>query len=377
MRRALSLFPLVYRSRRRRRSLPRLLTCIVTFTCNARCVMCDSWRKESADDLDVDEYADIFAQLPPMDAVRLTGGEPFVRRDLPRIARLVQERLRPFVLHVTTNGFLTRRIVQFCEQRDKTTPLQLLISVDGFGERHNEIRGQDTAWRRTTETLAALVPRREALRLRVAVNQTVVDPQGLEHYRRLRDWLAPMGVRNQVVLAYNASATYSTQSEQVVGSQIGRFKPYGDFTPAQLATLLDEVERDTANLPLPERIAKRYYLRGLRERLLGSEREPLNPPCAALSTHLRLFPNGDVPTCQFNTQIAGNLRRQRFAELWASDAAKAQRSWVNRCAGCWAECEVVPSAIYSGGILRGFTARRSPPAARGAPAPGTPGWSTG
>lgn len=33
-------------------------------------------------------------------------------------------------------------------------------------------------------------------------------------------------------------------------------------------------------------------------------------------------------------------------------AAAAQREWVDACGGCWAECEVMPSALYSGDIVR-------------------------
>jgi MoaA/NifB/PqqE/SkfB family radical SAM enzyme len=78
----------------------------------------------------------------------------------------------------------------------------------------------------------------------------------------------------------------------------------------------------------------------------------------ALGAHLRLFPNGDVPTCQFNTRRVGNLATQPFAELWNSDEAAKQRSWVRKCPGCWAECEVLPSAIYSGDLLRMVRATR-------------------
>ena len=92
-------------------TLPRMLTYTVTFTCNARCMMCDSWRKDSAGDLGLEEIERIFDQLPQMDIVRLTGGEPFVRRDLTEIAAAVTEKLTPALLHVTTNGFLTDRIV--------------------------------------------------------------------------------------------------------------------------------------------------------------------------------------------------------------------------------------------------------------------------
>jgi hypothetical protein len=58
--------------------LPRFLTYIVSFTCNARCIMCDSWKKPSPEDLTLEEIEAIFRQLPALDLVRLSGGEPFV-----------------------------------------------------------------------------------------------------------------------------------------------------------------------------------------------------------------------------------------------------------------------------------------------------------
>lgn len=67
---------------------------------------------------------------------------------------------------------------------------------------------------------------------------------------------------------------------------------------------------------------------------------------------MRLFPNGDVPTCQFNSRIVGNLRAASFAEVWGSAQATEQRDWVRRCPGCWAECEVLPSAVYTGALAR-------------------------
>ncbi|HSN83351.1 MAG TPA: SPASM domain-containing protein [Polyangiales bacterium] len=82
----------------------------------------------------------------------------------------------------------------------------------------------------------------------------------------------------------------------------------------------------------------------------------LQERCVALSSHLRLYPNGDVPTCQFNSKIVGNLRHQPFEELWRSGTTEKQRRWVRQCPGCWAECEVLPNAIYSGQLLQLGTA---------------------
>lgn len=116
----------------------------------------------------------------------------------------------------------------------------------------------------------------------------------------------------------------------------------------------------------PERLAKSYYLQGLRRRLLG-QAGPAGPSCVALHAHLRIFPNGDVPTCQHNTKIIGNLREQSFDEVRESARAGEQRRWVKKCAGCWTECEVLPSAVYAGELATHALRRpiRSAAAARG------------
>jgi MoaA/NifB/PqqE/SkfB family radical SAM enzyme len=100
--------------------------------------------------------------------------------------------------------------------------------------------------------------------------------------------------------------------------------------------------------------------------LLQAKGDP-NPKCVALNAHLRIFPNGDVPTCQFNSKIVGNLRRQSFAEVWSGARMAEQRRWVNACPGCWAECEVLPSAIYTIDLLK--EAVRSRPRITATPQP--------
>ncbi|MBY0588359.1 radical SAM protein [bacterium] len=336
----------------RRDDLPRFLTYTVTFSCNAKCIMCDSWKLPSPDDLSVDEVSRIFDELPAMDGVRLTGGEPFVRADFPELARLADEKLKPMVLHITSNGFLTRRIVRYCEDRRKKTPLHLLVSIDGVEAKHNQVRGHSGAWKSAMETIRSLAPRQKELNIHLAVNQTIVDAEGVEHYKMLREVLRPLGVRNNVVMAYDVSATYNLEREiEIAPSEIGQFATFGEFSEDHLRELLGEIEKDLASFPWLDRLAKRYYLRGITQRLLHGTGKP-NPPCVALNSHLRLFPNGDVPTCQFNSKIAGNLRRQSFRELWRSELAARQRDWVRRCPGCWAECEVLPSAIYTLDLLK-------------------------
>ena len=345
--RAMGFMRTVFRNQLRKDDLPRFLTYTVTFGCNARCIMCDSWKMSTEGDLSLAEFESIVKQLPQMDAVRLTGGEPFVRKDFAEIGDLVQRRLKPLALHITTNGFLTDRIVKYCEQRDKRTPLHMLISIDGVGDKHNTIRGSKHAYSSVIKTIEALAPRQKKLRMRLGVNQTIVDADGLEHYKKLRGVLKPFGVYNNVVMAYDSSATYNLEKDvDIAPTEIGQFTTFGEFNEDTVRELIDEVSADLKDLPWWERVAKRYYLEGIRNRLVGGDGTP-NPKCVALNSHLRIFPNGDVPTCQFNSKTIGNLRQQSFRDVWKSARAAEQRKWVRACPGCWAECEVMPSAVYT------------------------------
>src|ERR1700743_352727 len=105
--------------------------------------------------------------------------------------------------------------------------------------------------------------------MRIAVNQTIVDAAGAEHYSRLLEVLRPYGIHNQIVMAYDASATYSVERDiEVAPQEIGGFSTFGTFTTAEIQRLLDEVEGDLEQYPWMQRVAKRYYLRGIRNRLL-------------------------------------------------------------------------------------------------------------
>lgn len=344
-----------YKVRRGKSVLPRLLTYTVTFRCNARCIMCDSWKLQGHNDLKIEQVEAIFKQLPRMDGVRLTGGELFVRQDLLEITELAIRYLKPLGIHITTNGFLTDRIVELCNKRTRKIPLQIMVSLDGLKDKHNAIRGSNVAFDCAMKTVEELSKIKDKANLDLAVNQTIVDEEGIEHYELLKEKLGPLGVRHQMVMAYDSSATYSVErNRDVAPKQVGQFTTFGQIDGTKLKRLFESVRADLNSLPWWARLAKSYYLKGIQERLLSDPEATTfsNPTCVALNSHLRIFPNGDVPTCQFNSKIVGNLRERSFSEVWKSASAQSQREWVGKCPGCWAECEVLPSALYSLDLIK-------------------------
>ncbi len=97
---------------------PQAVSLEITHNCIAKCVMCNIWKiPREVKDLSMDHWihllsSDLLSDLRELD---ITGGEPFLRDDLPRffsdICRLKQKNLKALQsIAVTTNGFLTARV---------------------------------------------------------------------------------------------------------------------------------------------------------------------------------------------------------------------------------------------------------------------------
>jgi len=56
----------------------------------------------------------------------------------------------------------------------------------------------------------------------------------------------------------------------------------------------------------------------------------------------------------YNSTVVGNLRKDKFNDIWFSKKMNNHRAWVSHCKGCWAGCESNVNAIYTGDIWRGI-----------------------
>jgi MoaA/NifB/PqqE/SkfB family radical SAM enzyme len=297
----------------------------------------------------------VFARIGRLDVVRLTGGEPFVREDFAEVARAVHDMSRPAVLHVTSNGSFPDRIVKFAEEYPAPRRLRFMISFDGLAAEHDANRGAAVTFALAEETVRRLVALKGRLGIATSANHTVISPKSLADHFALADRFAPLGVDVQAVLAYADSAMYGLKrfgkkAHDLIPS-IG-YPLHPNLAGADAVGFVQKLLERVARLRDPLlRIGKRYYLLGLLARLKNESAPQPHPRCVALRSHLRILPDGSVPVCQFNTEKVGNLLEQTFDEVWLQSPAREARAWVDACPGCWAECEVIPSALYTGDLL--------------------------
>ncbi len=149
-------------------TLPRSLTITITRRCNSRCVMCNIWRLgRRHEELALDEITrfldnPLFSKLVELD---LTGGEPFLRQDLPELIRYISRLKDRTVTNLKTvalasNGLLpevvSRVVKEMLETIQGKFDLALVCSLDGLGEPHDRVRGVAGAYQKVRETLQRL-----------------------------------------------------------------------------------------------------------------------------------------------------------------------------------------------------------------------------
>jgi MoaA/NifB/PqqE/SkfB family radical SAM enzyme len=341
---------------------PSFCTYLVCNRCNARCEMCDSWKLPRGYELTPPEVAVVFGKIGSLDVVRLTGGEPFLRDDIGDVADAILTASRPSVLHVTTNGSFPDRVERFARELRMPSRLKVMVSFDGLAPEHDRNRGRSVTFDRAHETVRRLVGLRST-GIEVSVNHTIISSQSLRDHEALCRSFEALAVDVHWVLAYEDSAMYGlrrrgTRADDLIA---GRGYPlHAALDLDESRAFVDEQLARVGELRDPAlRVGKRYYLRGLADRLAGEKSPEPRPKCVALRSHLRLLPDGSVPVCQFNTEIVGNLLHQSLDDVWHGERARPSRAWVDACSGCWAECEVVPNAIYSGDIWRGAMPARA------------------
>ena len=292
--------------------------------------------------MNLEEIKALFDQLSYLKVVKITGGEPFLRRDLPDILDYFLNE-RKLMVQVTSNGLLTDQIARAV--RDLASPrLHMCISLDGVGEFVNEMRGIRNYYEIVLNTLKELIKVRKEKNFSLSVNQTLFH-HDTSQIVTLRPVLTGIGIES-----IHYTMEHNLFDHEV--SEDDKKNYWRDVPKDNFLRVKEAVNKLTLKNEMRD-IAYRYYFKGLENRvLLGRKRPKFR--CTALSSYFRLNPNGEIITCSVMTKPVAKICHAEFIKVWQSQKMNEARNIVKNCEGCWFGCEVIPNATISGGIVKGM-----------------------
>ena len=321
---------------------PFKITLSLTDRCDCRCQGCFIWEKPKGKELDPDEVARVLRGAPSLRWVNLTGGEPFLRDDLPAVTRAVKDALpKVALLDLPTTGQRTERIAADVEAMLTAgiPRLYVTVSLEGPPAHHDRVRGREGAFARMAATYAAL-KRMPGVHVYLGLTLTEENASLVEEALAAVGDALPSDVpaptwRDLHLNVFTTSGHYYANEDAVV-------RP-----PRVLGRAVEKARRARDGSLDPTDRIESTYLRML-PKYLRTGRSPL--PCKALKASLFVAANGDVYPCTVWDRKLGNALETPIHELLDTAAASEAKRTIahERCPGCWSPCEANPTIVCHG-----------------------------
>ncbi len=318
----------------------------LTYRCNIRCRMCfisEYLRRynllsihSSEDELTTEEIARVIKQMPYRKSLAiLTGGEIFIRDDIWEILEHATQRV--FCV-LGTNATMINK--EMAEDLIKLGVISLWIGLDGAEERHDFMRGEKGAFKKTTEGIRIIqdAKRRLGKNYPIINTFTVMAKENIGDLTKVADLTEQMGVEKCFIEIYDTALDR-------FGGELSQQFPQGRQRERYL---MDEETLKVLRQQLES--IKKLPFRGTEFRTLPHEfnleeiinyyRPGFTLPqriCTVPWWLMRISPKGDVYPC-YNYPV-GNVRNLSLRRIWQGRPYQEfrkvmKKGVVSACCGC-------------------------------------------
>lgn len=318
----------------------------LTERCNLRCRHCYQGER-SADEMPLREIRNVILEVSDMvkawsesygvsfsPSMNITGGEPFLRNDLPEILGEIKK--HGFQIYLLTNGTLV----------DKKRARMLAdlgvdgaqVSMEGPEDVHDAIRGTGSHAASSTG-IEQLVDAGIAVTLNVTVSHLNAGQA-----RRIITFGSHAGVKR-------------VGFSRLVPAGRGRALLSQMLTPAQVKELY--IELFSLELKGIEVVTGDPVAAQMNRKTEADAGTTAISGCAAGVAGLTIQPNGNVTPCRRVPLSLGNVRRDSLREIWAAspvlEALRDRSRYKGKCGVCtrWARCRGCRAIAYAWSRSRG------------------------
>ena len=321
------------------RETPSYLVLHISSSCNLQCEHCSEHAQlNQPDDLRKSELIKLSEELGKVESLHLTGGEPFLRDELPEICSQFVRQNSLANLSISTSGFYVARTTRTVERMLTQSALHELtveLSLDGTADFHNRFRGDPHSFDNAIQTyygLAAIARRDPRLKIRVVSTAT---RENLDELDRLSHYL------------YDRCPQLQQHKLQLLTGERRRAGLRAPDPDRFFALESAITQLWAARLGYSSQRLQKPLLHWAKSRALSTRKQLV--PCKAGVLSAVVYANGDVAVCETDSAHPrlGNLREHSFRELWNSPQAERARGMIRtkQCACANERCLAI-SMLY-------------------------------
>lgn len=314
------------------KTLPTNLTLGITYRCNSKCKTCNVWNfpdELKKNELTIEEYEKIFKSIGKNHVmwVTISGGEPFLRKDIVELCQVIDEELCPGIINIPTNSLLypviKNKVKEILNAVSQKTQLVINLSMDGIKEDDNFIRGVPHAWNffvKNYRNLKKLQKKYENLELGI---HSVISVYNYDKIPEIYEY---------VIKHFNPDSFITEVAENRVELRTMKDKitPKADDYDKAIQFLRkktkDLMRKRKGLARITQAFRFEYY--SIASRVLKEKRQVI--PCFAGWASAQIDPFGNVWPCCIRAINYGNLRENNydFRRVWYSRKASNDRKKI-------------------------------------------------
>jgi MoaA/NifB/PqqE/SkfB family radical SAM enzyme len=292
------------------------------------------YRKEPGrrrDELRLEEIQKIFKGLGHVYFFNVSGGEPFLRKDLSDIVASAIEYLTPKIIHIPTNALMPvviereiEKMLTHMEWMGYRVPLTVKPSMDGIGQQHDRIRGVKGNFEKlldTVERLKALQKSFSSLHVELG---TVISRENIDRIDEISQFAHLLGVESY----RNEIAEQRSEFLNIGDSITPDAKEYSESMEVFSRHTRENLNEKRSLTKITESMRLVYYK--VATRILREHRQVI--PCYAGISNIQMNPYGDIwPCCVLGyEQSMGNVRDYDydFRKVFHSKKAGEVRRYI-------------------------------------------------
>lgn len=324
------------------------LTYFVTNRCNLSCEHCFQWRKlnQVNNELSLEEIKKITKGIGKLLSLFISGGEPFLREDFAEIIKLFYSNCGIKNINIPTNGTLKDKILRDAEAILSACPklaVNISISIDNIGDKHDQIRGQKMVFDKAIATyleLKKLKSRYHNLHVELNTTLSASNQNDIESiYNYVKNILQPdsygiVPVRGNI------------RQEKIKDIDI---TIYEKIINRLNSDYLKQNMRGFSNFSFSKYVLSlRLIASGIVSKIIKKNAYQL--PCYAARLSGVLYSNGDIFPCELLDKPIGNIREYGYdlRKAWNARKIKDIRKFIqqSKCF-CIHPCNLTINILFS------------------------------